>query len=798
VNRFTSILAGGALLASLALAGCGGSSSSSGAVEGLDVPTTMSVVKAADDSGATKPVSFKTNFGGLAKAFTDADTDYSTDPVNTWVHDMSMEPLQIINEILCMMDQTRAEEMVNQGDYIALIDGTKCRQGQAQEDGSAGQSAAGGKTVQYEKWTVNSSRASNTANQIVKAWVPDDMEGPGAGSQTIRAKVTITEGVSDDKPFGDFVLNFAFYDDTTNLPLGGGTLKTLPASGGKVAYSFFETEGEEKTTYSAGEQFDEQATLVAMAPDGSDGRARTSTYFAGNDGGGSYEEGGAFDLAFNETRMKRSRADDVDTLDSGPTTDACLARDSFNTHVWRYDLYHAADGTWGGKAVEGGDRVELVSGFPFTYDNGGTDVFGHVGYWGVWVEDPDVTLADGAAINRISFTSDTTTPYTVVRAPGKLIRRTAKELTLSKLAGETLNFYGEADPGGGARFGEWQVAFDGSAFNITGEITGWDENGPVVVAVSPAVDITPATNEFLGLWSESLGGAVNFLGGDAFVTFYEEEFVGGDDAVFDGGALTLYCFERCLKGDIAQSDVDAGWDGPYRANATDLSTGVTTYAIDPADMTLTVGGVDVAPVTGVDTSGTEHEWGMQTGEMVTASVKDGMSQIWDVWNPSVVTVTYRWETGTNDWNQYVAVKDADGNCASFDKPIQFAYEHATANDANDDATYDGRTFRLNYGGNGDLWGIPWEVDGTTGRWSAAFTIKDGTVMGPTGTEFVIKAREKEQSMAEVASSECSSLAFGPLLFTWPTAADGTPDIGTKPTVTDPPAVIGGELQTTES
>jgi hypothetical protein len=197
----------------------------------------------------------------------------------------------------------------------------------------------------------------------------------------------------------------------------------------------------------------------------------------------------------------------------------------------------------------------------------------------------------------------------------------------------------------------------------------------------------------------------------------------------------------------------------------------------------------------VDTAGTEHEWGMNTGEMVTTTVKDGMTQIWDVYNPDVVGVSYRWETGPNDWNRYVAVKDGEGDFASFDKPLQFAYEHATANDANDDATYDGQTFRLEYGGNGDLWGIPWAVESGTSRWNPAFAIQDGTLMGPTGGEFVIKAREKEQSMAEVASGNCSALTFGALLFTWPEAADGTPDIGDRPTVTDAPAVIGGELQT---
>jgi len=803
-----------AVLAAALAAGCGGGGAG-GTVSGLTVPENMSVVAAKPDAGSGKPVTFGHALAGLAKAFDAADTDYSTDAVETHVFDPSMEPLDLVNEILCSMGQTRAKDMVNQGPYIALIDTDQCSQGDARNDGSTGQSSGTGGTT-YEKWVIDSTRADNASPQVVKLWIREE-DGPGGMPQIIKVETTVREGVSDTRPFGDFTLNFRFEDPDTSAVNGGGTLETVTAPSGKVAYTFFMNEGAEQVSYAPGEHFYGMRATVEMTPDGTAGVARTGLKGEGNEGGFDWTEGGAFSVAFDAGHLMRSEAASLTDLDTDTfAADTCLSRDTFNTNVWRYDLYHHDDTTFNGQAVLGGDRVTLNSGFPFVYDNGGSDVFGHIGYWGLWVEDPTVTIPNGATITRRDRATGGTTDYTLVRAPGKLIRRTARQLALTGLVGETLDFWGEADPdGAGAqvpRFGQWRVRYlrsgdaipagsgGGTApadgFYALAEVTGWDEMGPIQAPI-PAQDVTPPANAFLGLWSDSLGGQVNFVGGATTVTFYEEAFVGGEDPVFANGALTLNCFERCLKAPVAQTDVDAGWDGVYVANATDVSTGVTAYTIDPADMTLRLGAQAVTLDTGVDPTGTDHEWGMNTGEMVTDAVKAGMTNIWDLYDPAVVGVSYRWETGANDWNRYTAALDGNGDYVAFDRPIQFAYVHTTAGDANGDATYDGKTFRLNYGGSGDLWGIPWTVDPGTGRWYAAFTLKDGTVMGPTGTEFVVKAREREQTMAE-DPGQCGALdtsqASAPQA-DLPTAVDGTPDVGVMPTVTDAPAVIGGELQT---
>ncbi|MBA1333027.1 hypothetical protein QQ73_18840, partial [Candidatus Endoriftia persephone str. Guaymas] len=103
--------------------------------------------------------------------------------------------------------------------------------------------------------------------------------------------------------------------------------------------------------------------------------------------------------------------------------------------------------------------------------------------------------------------------------------------------------------------------------------------------------------------------------------------------------------------------------------------------------------------------------------------------------------------------------DSLGVVQSFDKPIEFTYTHSDANDRSGSAVHDttdyaGQTFRLNYGGSGDFWGIPEESldtdgDGNPDRWTRAFAIADGVQMGPNGTEYAIKARDVEQTFVEV-------------------------------------------------
>ena len=76
-----------------------------------------------------------------------------------------------------------------------------------------------------------------------------------------------------------------------------------------------------------------------------------------------------------------------------------------------------------------------------------------------------------------------------------------------------------------------------------------------------------------------------------------------------------------------------------------------------------------------------------------------------------------------------------------------------------------------------------------------FNIKNCVLMGPTGSEFVIKAMQTEQSLA-LDVGGCSGLDLsnvGNLVL--PDFSGFTPpDIGPPPVVDDPPRVIEGVLQ----
>lgn len=787
-----------ATMALVTACGGGGGSGSGDAVSGLTVPKQVSVISSSSTGSRNfnQPSALRNLSHAFAGLYSDAGTDYSNASQDTWIHDDSMQAINLINEILCMVSQTAADQMVNQGSYIALIDGAACRNGaNGSSSASSGQSS-GGRSTQYDKWVVNATRASNADPQIVQLWIPEEDE-------TIRVEATINEEPSAGSPYGSFTIQFQFVDNDTNTALGGGTFKTVDTLPGFVGFSFFEEGGTQQGSYADGEEYDRMAASVVTDADGTSGVALTSFLFEGRDFGFDYSEKGTFGLAFNSGYVLRQSVDSGTIADlpykSGDqvTGSVCMDRGDLTTNVWRYDLFDAATGA----------ALALNSGFPFTYDNGGSDVYGHVGYWGMWLEDPNLNVPDGATITKQSFGNDGGDSYTVVKAPGKLIKSTAAMVALSKITGVKFNWWGENPDTN--QFGEWVVEYLDGAFKITQQQDGWDQQTgqPILTDVNPDVDISTAmaNGDVLGLWSEGMGGRVNWSKGQSSVTVYVEEFVNGSDPLFANSdtPVTLHCMERCLQGDISDFST---WNAPYEAGAPGQSGDINTaidYTISRTDMTLLRSATAVKPAAGVTTSDMEaggYGWGINSGEMVTGDVLAGMSNWWDVYDPGTVTVSYRWETGLQPWNHYTAVKDSLGGFVSFSRPIQFMYEHSQANDRNDQA-YNGEPIRLNYGGSGDLWGIPWEDADNDGRWYAKFAIKDGVEMGPTGTEYVIKAREMEQKMTEEGSlTACTSgpeaLVLNDPAVPLPTAASGTPGNGSTatPAVTAAPAVIAGQVQ----
>ncbi|MBA1149124.1 hypothetical protein H0Z60_18915 [Ectothiorhodospiraceae bacterium WFHF3C12] len=820
----------------IALSGCGGGGGGGGGstdggntgdeeVSGLTMPDSVSVVQTrqstdTQSSSTSADGGFQiSRLGGdgtlepMTVANTGAlpdDSDYRLDPQRAHVYDASMESLNMVNMILCLMDQTEAENMVNAGAYYALVDENKCEKGQNQSSSATQGQSSAGNGKQYNRWVIESTRADNASPMRVRIWVPDGGGGDGGDdpSQNIMVQVTATEGVSADNPFGAFSLDYAGVVDAGDvggtpgdmLTMMVGHLATVDNGLAKPQFEFVEVAGSKMDGAPAGLDFgfDQRAAVLLDDAEGSSGTARTSVdeEYTDPETGTLYSESRTYDTAFNATHFKRVKLDN----ESSQTDEACTSREDFNSYVWRYNLYHAADGSFDGETVAAGERVRLNSGFPFRYQDpqSGDTLDGYVGYWGVWLNGQS-TLPDGASVERLSFDGAEGTPYTVNVSDGRLTRREAVQKPLGSLTGDTLEAWDVQHDTlgypGEAGYESWVVTLNASNEFVIVQGLTWGESGPEYTDVAPST-VSLTNGEQLWLWSDALGGDVVYTAGESSITFYSHATVMPNDATLASGDM-LYCYDRCLMGGLTQTQVDNATSSTelFHPTANDVASPYTyTVQISGGKLSLVdnANGMAVSAAD-LDMSGLDQDWGINTGNMVPST--DGLSSVWDVY---AAPVSYNWETGGNDWNRVVTVSDAStGTLADFDQPLRFAYEVETGDDRNGDDSRAGKTFMLEYGGNGDLWGFPW-VDSADGmnRWYPAMNLADGVVLSSGGNDFLVKAVDMEQTLQD-APGECGTLAVSDSL-TLP-APD---DIGTvafawsdMPTpANEAPAVIEGEVQ----
>ena len=786
-------------LFSAALVSCnsGGDTTSSGdgVVTGLEMASTMSVVTAQSNNGSSLR-----HMHARAVADPLPSGEFATDRQNVYVFDESMESLQTVNMILCLMDQTKASSMVNQGAYIALVDEDKCEQGQNQSSAGATGQSSGGQSTTYNKWTIVSERASATAPQIVKIWIPGEAGGDPREGQDMLVEVTVNEGVSGSKPFGSFVLNFKGVIDSGVLQGGAasgnyldmmkGSLQTVDNADGKPQFKFINVAGTENGFQQMDFGFREAANVILDNASGTSGRARALRSETGDFDGpgpnGVTTNTASYTLDLNADYVMRAKDNNADNV---ADAQRCLSRTSFNAQVWRYNLYNPTTGA----------RVTRNSGFPFTYNG----KYGHVGYWGVWYEDGN--LPDGATIAKVDFATNTTTDYTVRVSPGKLVRRTANTVNISELRGAELYFWGNV----GGNFGQYLVTVNNSDHFIATDSVAWGESGRTTTNINDT-DITPNANVMLSLWSDALGGNLTYIGGATTVVFYAQEFVQPNDAVFASSPVTLNCYQRCVKGGLTQAAINAAGGNPnvlYHADKNNPGDTPYAYLADVVNGKLRVRdhlGAEVKADT-LNLASLGNDWGVNTGEMITSTVNNP----WEVFSQPV---SYRWETGSNNWNKLISVQKAsDSSYAVFDRPLNFTYTFSAGDNRNPtDTSQHGKKFMLQYGGPGELHGFPWAQDpNNPQRWRSSVTLKDGVILNDGSNNYLVKAIELEQSMllsntgnaADVSACTGASLNASSLFSNANLGLPTTSDIGTisftwpgKPTVTAAPAVIGGVLQ----
>lgn len=744
----------------LAAASCGSSSDAAGgAIAGLSMPDAMDLV-GIDETTAGSTVAAGAT---VSPAVTfPAGSDYHTDEVHAYMWDETTEPLEIINDILTSVGQTRADQFVNQGAYLALVETVGGDEGDGTSD--TGQSS-GGNATELEPWVLNSTRASATAPQVVRFWISqeEDFGAGGIVSNTIMGRATISEEPSAANPYGDFALDFGFVNDADDSLLQRGSLRTTNPGGGQQGFTFMMEDV-------AGFFGDDTRVAVQTNADQTEGIAHMDVP---NHGGGGPATT-TFTLAYNEDYFLRSDG----------TTTQLLDRNDFKRNTWGYNLYYAADGN----GHTAGERVDIEGGFPFIWNNGGTNDYGWVDYWGIWTSDP-TALTDGTTVTRDDGTGTQT--YTVLRAPGKLVKVTKREIPLAELDGEAFEFW---DWMSGDQY-LVQYTHGTTTFTKIAErnTSTWEWED-----LTPTEDLTINANEYYGFWSQALGGSLDFIGGGTAMTIREQTFVSGEDIFNGANSITLYGMNDCLRAGITTGQAETGNifmnDIVNPANAYE-------YTFVESTRSLQYGGVDVGLAANANPSSGNYMWGMQSGPLsATDPVTLGITDPWEMWD---LNEYYYYETGPNEWNQFATLITAQNEPVQFDNPISFMYTHATANDADDNADHDGKKVFLTYGGERNLWGIPGEEKDTDGdgfgdRWYPLFSLKDGTTLGPTGTEYVVKAVDMELFMTvstdpipnalQTALSGASSLTL-PTLTNWfdPTGVS-------MPTVDDEPAVVGGVIQ----
>jgi hypothetical protein len=734
----------------------------------------------------------------LALAAPGADSSYRTDAQTSHVEDATSRGISQVNMITCVMSAMRPDALVNQGDYIALVDQGKCDPESRSSSSRSGSDNAGSNAPSYMTATVNASRTSNTQPMRVRTWVDEKNEDFAA---TIHVNISASEAPSASNPYGVFRLDYCGKGETGPCMMRGFL------EGSTEGISYFELEG------GGGMTRTKALRLTSTGSDSGSGRL-------------SFEEQGqpmTYSFAYNATYFRRSDG----------TNDQCFSRDASDPDaamsVWRYGMYDA----------DSGDRVTRRSGFPIEFTgNDGMSYHGHMGYWGLWLPADAPPLVSGGTVQRVEYQSGqqpTKTDYTVVRAEGRLLKYSKQTKTLAEIDKIRFNTW------------IWQLDgfFDGAVANRQYEMY-WDEaagafkaSGIIECGQNQCetrtfdVERTVPATYFASIggmrgWSNALGGELfiplaGLSGAVASATL--QVIYRTQDLVYPAQMpATLYCLRECpTAASIAAFFApDSQASSPFIASTfnlfgpADAAVGYVTNASlamlrDASGASLTFTDREALM------SRPQYQNGLRTGRLFTnlddARCNDDATKFCDHKIESIDTY-YQWETGPNQWNQFAAVRDASGNIVMFDAPLQVSY--AVPQGAAF-GPYAGKSIVLQYGGFGELWGIPGHCvsrltnervscETPESRYVPAFVIPFDEVLGrltTNGNAYLAKWLDREIRFARKDPLVCAAAGVNlPATLTLP-SADGLSDpsdpasaiyIGSKPVVADAPRVIHGEVK----
>jgi hypothetical protein len=726
----------------------------------------------------------------LAAADPSSSSAYHTDVQNSQVEDETSRGIGQVNMITCIMSSMKPDALVNQGPYNALVDETKC------DPSSRSSSDVQGAT--YMNATVDATRASNNDPMISKIWLGNEQE-------TIFVRVSATEAPSATNPYGLFRLDYCGKGEGMTSCMMNGYL-----DGATSGVRYFEIEEGDHGTSTKALQLNASGTTSGS------GRLQMN-HDDGED---------AFNFAYNPSLFRRSDG----------TSDQCFSRDASDPDtgfsVWRYGLYDATTGA----------RVTRNSGFPIEYATGGKTYHGYLGYHGLSLPPEAIeAMPSGSSVQKVDYSSGqapTKTNYTVVKAEGKLLRYTRHTRTLQSI--DKMKFTSFFGNNGSSLFAgaqsntQYELYWDDAAggFKVSGQMS-CGENGCHTSALATEQSVTVSFWQNMGGaqgWSQSLGGEVFIAlnGATGSVTSSAVEVVyRTQDLVYPSQLpTTLYCLRDCPTASTLSAHFapNSGTSSPFAAatlnnwNPTQAAD-VVTYHTDSTSA-LVLDDAD-EPVTFTDAealeSSPQYRYGVRTGRLFTtlvdAECTNGSGTYCDH-KVNQLDTFYQWETGSQSHNQFAAVKNDQDEFVQFDAPLNVTF---TVPNTAAYGEFAGQSLLLQYGGFGDLWGIPGQcVSSSTNevvecgeqnaRYVAAFVIPFdsvvGRVTGETGT-YLVKWLEREIRFAKKDAAVCSAAGLNlPSGIVLPTASElkdpsnTSSDVylGTKPTVNAAPRVIHGDVK----
>jgi hypothetical protein len=754
---------------------------------------------------------FGTSMPLTAIATPTSTSPYYTDAQNEYVQDATTERIGTVNMIMCILGALRPDALVNQGDYVALVDESKCdSRSKASASNSGGGSA--GSQANYMRAIVRSTRASNSAPMITRIWFENEADGQ---AMDIYIHVTVTQAPTGTNPFGVFTMNYCGKDPSGGIP---GCLFKGRLAATSTGLSFYEEEatgGSPNTT---------QLLLSNTGNvDTGSGAIRTVNQFSGTE---------AALFAFDTTHFLRGDG----------TTNYCFSRDKDDAQssVWRYGVYDTT-----------GARLERDSGFPVRYTDGSNVEYqGFMGYYGLFLPDA-AGAANGDTIVKQAFGGGAETTYTLVKLGGRLTKFTKVTSTLAAV--DSVRFTVQAWQFASSPFASFN-ALAGKSFaqsqadNDQIEMY-WDDGAGAFKATAllscgmggcltnafsseATVDNAVVTS---GDMARGFQGFSNSLGGQVFVNLGSASPSSSTPVITREQSLvypdeypsSLHCIGSCLKGSLLTAGNLQTNNVYYTGNGMDFrASQVRTYVFNGDLLEDPDGGSVVSTVATNLLAGSPHQFGLRSGIMADSADVNSLADL-DC-NPSSPTGFYCvdrinalddyyvWETGVNNWNQFTALQDNTNGYVRFDAPLNMRY---TVPAGAAYGAYAGTNLVLQYSGFGNLWGIPGkcvsaidnsEVNCAGGSnvrfvplFSIPFSLSTGTVT-QGASSYYVKWLDRELRLSEQALGSCSTLTLPSIGgLTLPTSGDVLDPsdpantsvyIGAKPSVTDAPSVVHGVVQ----